>query len=125
MNAPTGAFQRNGISRGGGPLVETEHVVWVQVDDVYADSRGFAGTTSYDGQRVTWLREVGPDDIDSGVLTERSGGLLETGDGYAEQWDHLPHGPVGAWSVPGERVVRVGQHVVHVDATGGRHLVLP
>ena len=124
MNAPSGAFLRNGISRDGGPFAETEHVVWVQVDDVYADSRGFAGTTSYDGQQVTWLREVGPQDVDSGVLTERDGGLLETGDGYAELWDVLGEGPSGAWAVDGVRVVRVGEHVVHVDASGGAHLVL-
>ena len=124
MNAPSGAWLRNGISRAGSPFLETEHVVWLQVDDVYADSRGFAGTTSYDGQRVTWLREVGPQEVDSGVLTERDAGLLETGDGYAELWDLLGGGASGAWAVEGVRVVRVGNHVVHVDAAGGSHLVL-
>ncbi|GAC1611604.1 MAG: hypothetical protein NVS3B26_26130 [Mycobacteriales bacterium] len=124
MNAPTGAFRRHGVSRHGSPFVETENVVWLQVEDVYADSRGFAGTTSYDGQCVTWRREVGPAEPDSAELSDRDGRLLESGDGYAELWDRLPSGPSGAWAVAGIRVVRVGDHVVHVDASGGSHLVL-
>lgn len=124
MNAPSGAYLRNGISRNGSSFLETEHVVWLQVDEVYADSRGFAGTTAYDGQQVTWLREVGPQETDCGLLSKRDGGLLETGDGYAELWDLLGDGPSGAWAVDGVRVVRVGCHVVHVDAAGGTHLVL-
>ncbi|THA58345.1 hypothetical protein [Streptomyces sp. A1136] len=80
MDAPTpGAWLRAGISRDGGPLREDEHVVWLQSGPCYADSRGFAGTTSYDGRRVTFHHEVGSPGEDVGALRAEGDGLVETG----------------------------------------------
>lgn len=134
MDVPfRGAWVRAGISRDGGPLLETEHVVWLQTGDLYADSRGFAGTTSYDGERVTFHHDVGAPGHDVGALRAEGGGLIETGvnlDGstFLEVWRPLPHteGPAGSWTAEGTQTVRVGGHVVHVDAAGhGTHHVLP
>ena len=125
MRAPTGAWLRAGISRDGGPFTEADHVVWLQVGELYADSRGFAGSTTYDRARVRWLHEVGTPGDDSGVLEPQGDGLLERGDGYLERWVPLPGevSPVGAWTGGGARVVRVGDHVVHVGPDGtGVHL---
>ncbi|MFJ7203586.1 hypothetical protein ACIQWR_08630 [Streptomyces sp. NPDC098789] len=134
MDAPTrGAWLRAGISRDGGPLLETEHVVWLQSGALYADSRGFAGRTSYDGERVTFHHEVGEPGVDVGALRADGAGMVETGtnpDGstFLEVWTPLPgaDGPEGCWTTGGTMTVRVGPHVVHVDATGrGAHAVLP
>ncbi|MET9701008.1 hypothetical protein ABZY31_29410 [Streptomyces sp. NPDC006529] len=126
MDAPTrGAWLRAGISRDGGPLWETERVVWLQTGALYADSRGFAGTTSYDGERVTFHHEVGSPGLDVGALRPDGAGMVETGtnaDGstFLEVWTPLPgaKGPEGCWTAGGTMTVRVGGHVVHVDATG-------
>ncbi|MEV6651606.1 hypothetical protein [Streptomyces sp. NPDC051219] len=133
MNAPTrGAWLRAGISRDGGPLAETEHVVWIQSGDHYADSRGFAGRTTYDGERVHFHHDVGTPGQDVGTLRSDGDNLVETGtnaDGstFLEVWMPLPDsdGPLGFWRVGDTQTVRVGRHVVHVDGTDGRHFVLP
>lgn len=133
MDAPRhGAWLRTGISRNGGPLRETEHVVWLQTDTLYADSRGFAGTTSYDGRQITFHHHVGAPGHDVGVLRPDGIRLIETGsnlDGstFLEVWSPLPYaqGPTGCWFAAGSQTVRVGSHVVHVDAAGhGTHHVL-
>ncbi|MER5733244.1 hypothetical protein ABT084_33770 [Streptomyces sp. NPDC002138] len=133
MDAPTrGAWLRAGISRDGGPLRETEHVVWLQSGTWYADSRGFAGSTSYDGERVTFHHEIGAPGLDVGALRPEGDGLIETGtneDGstFLEVWTPLPgaDGPDGCWTTGGTRTLRVGGHLVHVDAAGhGVHVVL-
>lgn len=134
MDAPAhGAWLRAGISRDGGPLRETEHVVWLQTGTLYADSRGFAGTTSYDGRQLTFHHDVGAPGHDVGVLRAEGTRLIETGtnpDGgtFLEVWSPLPYaeGPAGCWIAAGSQTVRVGSHVVHVDAAGGgTHHVLP
>ncbi|WP_411102635.1 hypothetical protein [Streptomyces sp. cmx-4-9] len=136
MNAPTpGAWLRAGISRDGGPLRETGHVVWLQSGAFYADSRGFAGTTAYDGRQVTFRHEVGAPGHDVGMLRREGTGLVETGENpdgstFLEVWTPLEeaggHAPEGSWSAAGSQTVRVGRHVVHVDGAGnGAHFVLP
>ncbi|WP_330328754.1 hypothetical protein OHS33_02690 [Streptomyces sp. NBC_00536] len=133
MDAPTrGAWLRAGISRDGGPLRETGHVVWLQTGVLYADSRGFAGSTSYDGARVTFHHEVGEPGLDVGALRADGSRMIETGtnaDGstFLEVWTPLPgaDGPEGCWTAEGTMTVRVGAHVVHVGAAGdGVHVVL-
>ncbi|MFI5859973.1 hypothetical protein [Streptomyces sp. NPDC051546] len=134
VNAPLrGAWLRDGISRDGGPLRETEHVVWLQTGSLYADSRGFAGTTSYDGREITFHHDVGAPGHDVGILRPDGECLIETGtnlDGstFREVWSPLPaaQGPAGCWLAAGTQTVRVGRHVVHVDAAGhGTYHVLP
>ncbi|MDJ0385065.1 hypothetical protein [Streptomyces sp. G-G2] len=134
MDAPSpGAWLRAGISRDGGPLMETGHVVWLQSGTRYADSRGFAGTTTYDGRDVTFHHDVGEPGHDVGALRRDGPRLIETGtnpDGstFLEVWTPLPRtgGPEGSWTAAGSQTVRVGAHVVHVEPTGrGTHLVLP
>ncbi|MCX4539355.1 hypothetical protein [Streptomyces sp. NBC_01565] len=133
MDAPTrGAWLRAGISRDGGPLTETEHVVWLQSGRLYADSRGFAGATSYDGEQVTFHHDVGAPGHDVGSLRPDGAHMIETGtntDGstFTEVWTPLDGvtGPEGSWTVAGTQTVRVGSHVVHVTAAGeGSHHVL-
>ncbi|MBT2453372.1 hypothetical protein [Streptomyces sp. ISL-86] len=132
MDAPVrGAWLRAGISRDGGPLVETGHVVWLQSGTLYADSRGFAGRTSYDGDQVTFHHDVGTPGHDVGTLRSEGTRMIETGtnlDGstFMEVWTPLSagDGPDGSWSVAGTQTVRVGSHVVHVDAAGGAHFDL-
>ncbi|WP_328302476.1 hypothetical protein OG389_33010 [Streptomyces sp. NBC_00435] len=133
MDAPLrGAWLRAGISRDGGPLRETGSVVWLQTGTLYADTRGFAGRTSYDGERVTFHHEVGVPGHDVGVLRPEGDHMVETGtnlDGstFLEVWTPLPDsaGPVGSWTAAGTQTVRVGGHVVHVDAAGhGTHHLL-
>jgi hypothetical protein len=101
-------------------VIETESVVWLQVGEHFADTRGFAGRTSYDGTAVRWEHEIGCPADDVGVLVPDGDGLIETGAGYVEVWRPLPGPaePVGVWDVGGARIVRVGQHVVYVDAAG-------
>ncbi|MEV4615813.1 hypothetical protein AB0K43_24960 [Kitasatospora sp. NPDC049258] len=133
MRAPErGAWLRRGISRDGGPLREDGYVVWLQVGDRYADSRGFAGVTSYDGTRVRFGHDVGEPGEDEGVLTQDGVNLVETGtntDGstFREIWTPLPdgEGPCGVWRVADCQVVRVGAHLVHVDGRGGGYLRTP
>ncbi|MFE3761002.1 hypothetical protein ACFXPI_04450 [Streptomyces sp. NPDC059104] len=134
MDAPTrGAWLRAGISRDGGPLEETGHVVWLQSGTLYADSRGFAGSTSYDGEQVTFHHDVGSPGHDIGSLRSEGTGMIETGtnlDGstFLEVWTPLPDsdGPAGSWTAAGTQTVRVGRHVVHVDAAArGTHFTLP
>ncbi|MEN8651306.1 hypothetical protein ABCR94_11840 [Streptomyces sp. 21So2-11] len=73
-----------------------------------------------------------------GVLRTEGDGLIETGtntDGstFLEVWTPLPgsDGQDGSWCVGDARsvqsqFVRVGRHIVHVDATGaGAHFVMP
>lgn len=133
MNVPTrGAWLRAGISRDGGPLREDHHVVWLQADEYYADSRGFAGRTSYDGEQVRFHHDVGEAGDDTGTLRPDGENLTESGtnsDGstFREIWGPLPDGggPCGAWRAGPVQVVRVGAHVVHVDGAGGTYLLLP
>jgi hypothetical protein len=101
-------------------MTETENVVWLQVGDDFADSRGFAGRTTYDGGAVRWQHDVGFSADDVGRLAPYGDGLIETGDGYVEVWQPLPGAtaPVGVWDVEGARIVRVGDYVVHVDSAG-------
>ncbi|MFI5827814.1 hypothetical protein ACIA6C_11185 [Streptomyces sp. NPDC051578] len=134
MDAPTpGAWLRAGIRRDGGPLREDEHVVWLRSGACYADSRGFAGTTSHDGRQVTFHHEIGSPGEDIGTLRPDGSGLVETGtntDGstFLEVWTPLggDRGPEGSWRAGGAQIVRVGRHVVHVDAAGtGAYFELP
>ncbi|MFZ3474374.1 hypothetical protein ACODT3_04215 [Streptomyces sp. 4.24] len=133
MDAPTPcAWLRAGISRDGGPLLETGHVVWIQSGTFYADSRGFAGTTAYDGEQVTFHHDVGDPGHDVGTLRAEGSRMVESGtnpDGstFLEVWTPLPGaaGPDGSWTAAGTQTVRAGRHVVHVDADGlGTHFVL-
>ncbi|MFJ9075179.1 hypothetical protein ACIRO3_07970 [Streptomyces sp. NPDC102278] len=144
MDVPSrGAWSRAGISRDGGPLRETDTVVWLQSGRFYADSRGFAGTTSYDGGQVTFHHEVGVPGHDVGTLRREGAGLVETGtnlDGstFLEVWIPLGGGSGegageasearvdGSWCAGGTRTVRVGPHVAHVDGAGvGAYFLLP
>ncbi|MEZ0064810.1 hypothetical protein ABIA32_000798 [Streptacidiphilus sp. MAP12-20] len=130
MNAPErGAWLRRGISRNGGPLREDQEVVWLQVGVHYADSRGFAGTTSYDGAQLRFHHDVGEAGEDVGTLRRDGENLIESGvnpDGstFLEVWTPLPDdgGEGGSWSLAGCQVVRVGRHVVHVDGESGAYL---
>jgi hypothetical protein len=135
MDVPhRGAWERIGISRDGGPLRREEPAVWLQVERYYADSRGFAGTTEYDGAAVRFHHEVGAPGDDVGSLSMQAGHMLETGvnaDGstFFEVWRALPDGgddgddggggDVGVWRCAGTQTVRVGRHIVHVNDDGG------
>ncbi|MFJ6793605.1 hypothetical protein [Streptomyces sp. NPDC091268] len=123
-----GAWPRRGISRDGGPLLEDREVVWLQAGPYYADSRGFAGTTSFDGSRVHFHHLTGEPGADAGTFRREGSDLVEWGvnaDGstFLEVWTPLPDtaGGSGSWSGPGHHVVRVGPHVVHVDARAGTY----
>ncbi|WP_051942404.1 hypothetical protein [Streptacidiphilus rugosus] len=125
-----GAWRRLGISRNGGQLLEEAEAVWLQVGNVYADSRGFAGTTSFDGSQVRFHHEVGEPGDDVGSLCWDGENLVETGsnlDGstFLEIWTPLPgsEGETGSWRAEGCQVVRVGRHVVHVDGRSGTYLL--
>jgi hypothetical protein len=133
VDAPgRGAWIRAGISRDGGPLREEGRAVWLQVGEYYADSRGFAGRTEYDGVAVRFQHEVGEPGDDVGHLAASGDDIVETGtntDGstFLEIWRPLPDGggDCGAWLSAGAQTVRVGSHVVHVDGTGGEYRTLP
>lgn len=133
VNAPTrGAWLRSGISRNGGPLQENDQVVWLQIDAYYADSRGFAGITTYDGADVRFHHDVGTPGEDVGTLRRDGDRLIETGtnpDGstFREVWTPLVDSEeeCGSWRVGEAQIVRVGTHVVHVDADGGGYFELP
>ncbi|MFF3020486.1 hypothetical protein [Streptomyces sp. NPDC057939] len=118
-----GAWLRRGISRDGGPLVEDREVVWLQVGRYYADSRGFAGTTSFDGSQVRFHHLTGEPGEDTGTLRWEGANLVERGtnpDGstFLEVWTPLAdaEGVTGSWAGADHHVVRVGRHVVHVDS---------
>ncbi len=126
-----GAFLRKGISVDGGPMHEDEHIIWLQVGPYYADSRGFAGTTSCVDDLVRWEHEVGTPGDDEGYLQQTGSLLVEegttpSGGKYVELWRVLPgpHEPAGAWLAGDGRVVRVGGHVVYVDGAEGLHLTI-
>ncbi|MGW9071852.1 hypothetical protein ACWGQT_20715 [Streptomyces yangpuensis] len=126
-----GAWLRRGISRDGGPLIEDPpdgEVVWLQAGPYYADSRGFAGTTSFDGSRVRFHHVTGEPGDDTGTFRWDGADLVERGtnpDGstFLEIWTPLPgaDGAAGSWSGPDHHVVRVGRHVVHVDSRAGTY----
>ena len=123
-----GAWVRVGVSRDGGPLRYERQAVWLQVGEYYADSRGFAGTTEYDGVAVRFHHEVGEPGQDVGTLSTDGERMIETGvnaDGstFLEVWRALPDavGPCGVWRCAGTQTVRVGGHVVHVDAAEGSY----
>ncbi|MFB6806523.1 hypothetical protein [Streptomyces sp. NPDC056387] len=127
-----GAWLRRGISRNGGPLVEDREVVWLQAGPYFADSRGFAGVTSFDGSRVRFHHLEGEPGEDTGTFRREGADLIEWGtntDGstFLEVWTPLPaaDGDTGSWAGAGAgagyRVVRVGRHVVHVDSHGGTY----
>ncbi|MEU9133734.1 hypothetical protein AB0D08_37545 [Kitasatospora sp. NPDC048540] len=124
-----GAWRRLGISRNGGPLLEEREAIWLQVGNEFADSRGFAGTTVFDGATVRFHHEVGEPGEDVGSLRWDGENLVESGsnpDGstFLEIWTPLPgrQGEAGSWRVGDCQVVRVGCHVVHVDGTAGTYL---
>ncbi|MDX3536594.1 hypothetical protein PV721_19875 [Streptomyces sp. MB09-01] len=123
-----GAWLRRGISRNGGPVVEDREVVWLQAGLYYADSRGFAGTTSVDGSQVRFHHLRGEPGEDVGVFRWEGVNLVERGtnaDGstFLEIWTPLSGaaGAAGSWSGPDHQVVRVGRHVVHVDSDAGTY----
>ncbi|GLX37746.1 hypothetical protein Sros01_38190 [Streptomyces roseochromogenus] len=94
MDAPTrGAWLRAGISRDGGPLEETGHIVWLQSGTLYADSRGFAGSTSYDGEQVTFHHDVGSPGHDIGTLRSEGTRMIETGTNLDGSTLHPLHPP--------------------------------
>ncbi|MCB5167541.1 hypothetical protein LG634_22265 [Streptomyces bambusae] len=122
------AWLRRGISRDGGPLEEDREVVWLQAGPYFADSRGFAGTTSFDGRRVHFHHLTGEPGEDIGTFRRDGCDLVEWGtnpDGgtFLEVWTPLPAEDTGtgSWSGPGWHVVRVGRHVVHVDDVAGTY----
>ncbi|MFE2474956.1 hypothetical protein [Streptomyces sp. NPDC059389] len=123
-----GAWLRRGISRDGGPLVEDREVVWLQAGPYFADSRGFAGVTSFDGSRVRFHHLEGEPGEDTGTFRWEGANLVERGtntDGstFLEIWTPLPagDGDTGSWAGAGYRVVRVGRHLVHVDSRAGTY----
>ncbi|MEV0416377.1 hypothetical protein AB0I68_37970 [Streptomyces sp. NPDC050448] len=74
-----GAWLRRGISRNGGPLVEDREVVWLQAGPYFADSRGFAGVTSFDGSRVHFHHLRGEPGEDTGTFRWEGANLVEWG----------------------------------------------
>ncbi|MFI8280408.1 hypothetical protein ACIGBH_36965 [Streptomyces sp. NPDC085929] len=123
-----GAWLRRGISRNGGPLVEDREVVWLQAGPYFADSRGFAGVTSFDGSRVHFHHLEGESGEDTGTFRWEGAHLIEWGtntDGstFLEVWIPLPadDGDAGSWAGTGYHVVRVGRHLVHVDSRAGTY----
>lgn len=107
-------------------------MVWLQIDDCYADSRGFAGVTTYDGEQVCFHHDVGEPGEDMGRLESSAEGMTETGvntDGstFLEVWTPLrdSEGPCGSWRAGDAQIVRVGRHVVHVDDRQGSWFTLP
>ncbi|MFB7462768.1 hypothetical protein ACFCZ1_04565 [Streptomyces sp. NPDC056224] len=125
---PHGAWLRRGISRDGGPLLEDREVVWLQAGPYYADSRGFAGATSFDGSQVHFHHLTGEPGEDAGTFRWEGANLVERGtnpDGstFLEVWTPLAgaDGATGSWSGPDHHVVRVGRHVVHVDSRSGTY----
>lgn len=126
-----GAWVRVGISRDGGPLRREQQAVWLQAEQYYADSRGFAGTTEYDGVAVRFHHEVGAPGEDVGSLRMQADHMIEAGvnpDGstFFEVWQALPDdgGDAGVWRCAGTQTVRVGNHVVHVDGKEGVYQTL-
>ncbi|MGG8405947.1 hypothetical protein ACM614_04715 [Streptomyces sp. 12297] len=123
-----GAWLRRGISRNGGPLVEDREVVWLQAGPYFADSRGFAGVTSFDGSRVRFHHLTGEPGEDTGTFRREGANLVEWGtntDGstFLEVWTPLPvdDDATGSWSGTDHHVVRVGRHLVHVDSRAGTY----
>ncbi|MFI8103854.1 hypothetical protein [Streptomyces sp. NPDC086023] len=123
-----GAWLRRGISRDGGPLREDQEVVWLQDGPYFADSRGFAGTTEFDGRRVHFHHLTGEPGEDAGSFRWEGTDLVEWGanpDGstFLEVWTPLPgaEGDSGSWTGRDHHVVRVGRHVVHVDSRTGTY----
>ncbi|MFJ7154328.1 hypothetical protein ACIQUQ_05265 [Streptomyces sp. NPDC101118] len=123
-----GAWLRRGISRDGGPLREDDEVVWLQDGRYFADSRGFAGTTGFDGRQVHFHHLTGEPGEDAGSFRWEGTDLVEWGtnpDGstFLEVWTPLPdaEGDSGSWTGPDHHVVRVGAHVVHVDSRTGTY----
>ncbi|MCC0093778.1 hypothetical protein K7B10_03030 [Streptomyces flavotricini] len=123
-----GAWLRRGISRNGGPLVEDREVVWLQAGPYFADSRGFAGVTSFDGSRIHFHHLEGEPGEDTGTFRWQGANLVERGtntDGstFLEIWTPLPagDGDTGSWAGAGYHVVRVGRHLVHVDSRAGTY----
>ncbi|MFI5669915.1 hypothetical protein [Streptomyces sp. NPDC051704] len=123
-----GAWLRRGISRNGGPLVEDREVVWLQTGRYFADSRGFAGVTSFDGSQVHFHHVEGEPGEDTGTFRWEGANLVERGtntDGstFLEVWTPLPadDGDAGSWAGAGYHVVRVGRHLVHVDSRAGTY----
>ncbi|MFG2298268.1 hypothetical protein [Streptomyces sp. NPDC048603] len=134
-----GAWLRRGISRDGGPLVEDGEVVWLQAGPYFADSRGFAGVTSFDGRQVHFHHLTGEPGEDAGTFRREGPNLVEWGtntDGstFLEVWTPLPldedgdgdddcdrDRDSGSWSATGYHVVRVCRHLVHVDSRTGTY----
>ncbi|TXS22197.1 hypothetical protein EAO71_25835 [Streptomyces sp. ms191] len=123
-----GAWLRHGISRNGGPLVEDRVVVWLQTGPHFADSRGFAGRTTFDGTQVRFHHLTGEPGEDIGTFTPEGADLVERGtntDGstFLEIWKPLPVDDLesGSWPGPDYHVVRVGGHLVHVDSRSGTY----
>ncbi|HEX3841374.1 MAG TPA: hypothetical protein VHU85_11325 [Acidimicrobiales bacterium] len=103
-----GAWRREGLALGGGPLVERSDVLWLQVGRFFADLRvphteedpeasrwdvaqAFSGTIDYQAPRLTWRHDLDTaprpaGHADTAVVEFHDGVLLERGDDYLEQW---------------------------------------
>ncbi|MEV8535469.1 hypothetical protein [Streptomyces sp. NPDC051211] len=110
-------------------MLAEQEAVWLQAGHHYADSRGFAGFTSFDGREVRFHHEVGEPGEDVGSLRRDGENLVESGanpDGttFVEIWTPLPDGlgQTGSWTAAGCQVVRVGPHLVYVDAGTSAYL---
>lgn len=139
-----GAWERRELVLGGAPEAGAGRAIWIEAGVAFVDVRGpgtqasdtsFAGTTSWDAPRLTWMHEIdrvlSDQGADVGRVTFDGDDLIEEGDSiagwhipYRERWSRLPGGiqPACAASGPGGLAVRVGPHeaaVVDGRAEGG------
>ena len=142
-----GAWTRQAVAVDGGPLFETQHVVWIQTGTCYADvrvpfhvaaeQRCFTGRSGWDSDAYRWTHhfdlEIGaPTADDVGELTWDGDTLIERGMfptarttvAYEERWVRLPEwrGPFLALEGDAACMVRSGAHVITVvdqRPTGG------
>ncbi|MFL6059829.1 MAG: hypothetical protein ACJ72E_01265 [Marmoricola sp.] len=138
----TGGWIRQGISLDDRPPAEDSVVWWLQTAVRHADLRvphdpaggstSFAGTTTWDGHALTWVREIdleGYDGEDVGTVAWDGPDLLESGTfesgngptAYTERWVRLPgsEGPLLSLRRGHERLLRAGSHAItQVDLRG-------
>ncbi|MFN0030201.1 MAG: hypothetical protein ACKV2O_23870 [Acidimicrobiales bacterium] len=92
-----GLWRRRSLALDGGPPTETQHVLWLQAGEGFADMRvpledtdpqpmsaplSFAGVTTWDGTALCWHRDLDLHQVieaDEGSITWDGEDLIETG----------------------------------------------
>lgn len=103
-----GAWRREGLARGDGPMVERSDVLWLQTATYFADVRvpnlpvvgeldglderqAFSGVGSFVDPRFTWAHDIDTRQqhllpSDTALLEEEPTFLVERGQDYVERW---------------------------------------